>query len=174
MVKLLSEWLFCLKLFVQMTLFNATPARLPYSPACLILTLVAYLIAGQILLGDQRSFLSILAQIALEFIILLTISFVTLRIGSKIERLLQTMTALSGVSLIISIVSIPILFVLPEPISDNEINPVTLQINLLLLLWNLAVISLIFKRSFEINTLAAGFIAFNYFLLYELILLNFF
>ena len=127
-----------------MTLFSASPARLPYSPACLALTLIAYLIAGQVLLGDQRSFLSILGQIALEFFILLAISFVTLKIGAKIERLLQTMTALSGVSLIISFVSIPLLYILPQPINDNEINPVTLQINLLLLLWNLAVISLIF------------------------------
>jgi len=174
MVSIFSQWLICLKIFVQMTLFSASPARLPYSLPCLLLTLLAYVIAGEILLGDQRSFPSILVQIALEFLILYAISYITLKFNGRLERLLQTMTALSGVSLIISLVSIPLVFVLPESPGENEIHPVTLQINLLLLFWNLAVISLIFKRAFGINTLAAGFIAFNYFLLYELLLLNFF
>jgi hypothetical protein len=63
---------------------------------------------------------------------------------------------------------------LPDAPTAEQPGTLTLQLNLLLLFWNLAVISLIFKRAFEIRTIVAGIIAFNYFLLYELLLMNFF
>ena len=43
-------------------------------------------------------------------------------------------------------------------------DPLVFYFNLLLLFWYLAIISLIFKRSFEIRTMTAGFLSFNYFL----------
>jgi hypothetical protein len=174
MTELIHQWLRCMLLFAQMIFFKGSPSKLPYSPHCLALTLLAYIITGQILLGDQRSLISIVAQIALELAILYAISFIILKYKNKTGRLLQTLTALAGVSLMIGLLSIPVLYLLPGPSGEDQINPIVLQINLFLLLWNLAVISLIFKRSFEINTLTAAFIAFNYFLLYELLLLNIF
>ena len=83
------------------------------------------------------------------------------------------MSALIGINLIVSLVSIPVFYLLSSPTPD-QVNPLTLQINVILLVWNLAIISLIFKRSFQINTLLAGFIAFNYFVLYEYILMKLF
>jgi len=174
MSALLQQWLHCLKLYVQISLFVASPSQLPYSLACLVITLLAYVITGGILLREQRSLISIIVQITLEILILTAVSFIVLKFINKTGRLLQTLTALTGVNLVVSLVSIPIQLMLPEAQAEDQVNPVTLQLNLILLLWNLAVISLIFKRSFEINTVAAGFIAFNYFLLYELLFLNFF
>ena len=126
------------------------------------------------MLHDQRSLPSIAAQVLVEILILYVISYTILRITKKSERLLQTLSSLIGVNLVISIVGLPIMYLLPEVIPGEPIDPLVLQLNLLLLLWNLAVISLIFKRSFDIRTLTAGFLSFNYFLLYELILLTLF
>jgi len=157
-----------------MCLFLSSPSRLPYSPASIVYSLLVYILIGDLLLGQERGLLSIIIQITVEIIILFIITFSMLKLRKKPERLLQTLSALIGVSMIISLVSLLIMSILPEGNNADDINPVVLQINLILLLWNLAVISLIFKRAFDIRTLTAGFIAFNYFLLYELLLLNFF
>ena len=174
MSQTLKQWLSCLIVYLQMCLFKASPARLPHSFSCLALTLLAYVLTGEVLLGAERSTLSIILQVLIELAILTLVSYIVLRYSRHSGRLLQTLTALSGVSLVISLVSIPVQAWLPPMVEAEQVDPLTLQVNLIMLLWNLAVISLIFKRSFEINTMAAGFLAFNYFLLYELILLNFF
>lgn len=169
----LIEWLYCLKLYLRTCLFIASPSDLPHSLSSVVLSLFAYAVVGYILLGDQYSVIAILGHIGAELLILFAFSFVVLRFQNRQSRLLQTMSALIGSSLIISLVSIPLMWVLPQPAAPGQIEPITLQVNLLLLFWSLAVISLIFKRAFELSTIAAGFLAFNYFLLYELIIINF-
>lgn len=169
-----ASWLHCLKHYVQMSGFRSSPSNLPYNHACIVLTLLAYFFVGVLLLSDQRSLISIIVQIIIEILILSAISFIILKFIKKPERLSQTLSALIGVNLIISIVSLAVMSVLPEIKQGEPIDPLVLQVNLVILIWNLAVISLIFKRAFDIRTIVAGFIAFNYFLLYELILFNVF
>ena len=174
MNSILSVWFSSLKHYLQMSVFSSSPAKLPFSQASLILTLIAYITVGEFLLGEERALLSIILQIGIEILILLSITFIALKLTNKPERLLQTISALIGVSLIISLTSLLIMSALPESGNAEEINPLILKVNLILLFWNLAVISLIFKRAFEIRTITAGFIAFNYFVFYEFLLLNFF
>ncbi len=174
MHSLLSQWLYCLQQYLRISLFRSSPASLPYSHTCILLTVIAYSLVGFLLLHELRSLPSILAQVMVEILLLYAISYAMLRFSHKSERLLQTLSALIGVNLIVSIVGLPIMYLLPEVQPDEPIDPLVLQLNLLLLFWNLAVISLVFKRSFEIRTLTAGFLSFNYFLLYELLLLTLF
>ncbi len=174
MNSIFSAWFHSLKHYLQMSLFLSSPARLAASPVNIIITLIAYIVIGKIMLGDERSLISVIMQIGIEVAILFCISFFILKLIKKPERLLQTLSALIGVSLIISIISLLIMFTLSDFDSASEVSPEVLQINLALLLWNLAVISLIFKRAFEIRTGVAGFIALNYFLVYEFLLLNLF
>ena len=170
----LQQWLLCLSQYVRMSLFSSSPANLPYSPATLLLTVLMYIGIGELILGDRRNFTSIVAQIGIEVCILFAITYIVLKILHKPRRLLQTVSALVGVSLFISLMSLLVTSALPPGADPEQVNPVTLQINLLLLFWNLAVISLIFKRAFEIRTVLAAVLAFNYFLIYEFILLNIF
>mgnify|MGYP006883057702 CR=1 FL=1 len=169
-----QQWLFSLKHYVRMCLFTSSPANLPYSPYTILLTLITYVGVGQFLLGERREFTSIVAQIGIEVCILYIISFLVLKLLKKPKRLTQTLSALIGVSLCVSIVSLLITSALPPAEDPEQINPMALQVNLLLLFWNLSVISLIFKRAFEIRTILAAIIAFNYFLIYEFLLLNIF
>ena len=173
MTHIFKLWLVCLQQYLQLCLFRSTPARLPYHPFTIALTLGAYLVVGFILLLDQRGLLSIVAQIGLEVGILYLVTRVALSLRRKPERLVQTLSALIGVNLVIGIISVPVSHFLP-PSTPEQVDPLTLQVNLVILVWNLAVISLIFKRSFDINTALAAFIAFNYFLLYEFILITLF
>lgn len=172
MTALLFEWLGCLRLYLRLCLFMASPADLPARQTSLLLTLIAYVITGFVILGDQIAALTIIGHIAIELAVLSAFSYLVLRFQQRQERLLQTLSALIGSSLVISLISIPVMALLPNGGSVQDPAPLTLQVNLLLLFWSLAVISLIFRRAFEIPTLAAGFLAFNYFLLYELLIIG--
>lgn len=157
-----------------MTLFASSPARLPYHPPSIILTLIAYYFVAILILGDQRSQLSILLQLLLEVALLFSVSYIFLKYRNRTARLLQTLSALIGINLVISTVSLPFYLTLSDSLKGEEISQLTQVLYLLLLLWNLAVISLIFKRAFEIRTIVAGIITFNYYLLYELLWINLF
>jgi hypothetical protein len=163
-------WLVCLRHYLSMALFRSSPASLPFHPYTLGLTLGAYLVVALVLLAGERSVNSIMMQVLIEAAILYLVSYFMLNFMRKPERLVQTLSALFGVNLVIGFVSIPLFLALP-PSTAEQISPLTLNVSLLILFWNLAAISLVFKRAFEINTLAAGFIAINYFLAYEFILL---
>jgi hypothetical protein len=173
MVKQFSLWLASLPRLIRISLLMESPAALPYSPGALILTLTAYIIVGFIALGSKYNLLSIIAQVGIEVLILAATSYLFLKIKGKLQRLLQTLYALIGVNLVISIISLIVLKLLAP---DGEITADSwlLKAELLILLWNLAAVSLIFQRAFEIRTLLAAFAAFNYLLLYEFLLLNLF
>ena len=165
------QWLWSLRLYVRISLFMASPAELPYSPASIVLTLVAYFATAALLLGDDYSAGHIVSLIVVEAMILYLVSLLVLKARGHLERLVQTLSALFGSGLVISLIGIPVLLATSDSGADGVAT--AQYLNLALLLWSLAVISLIFKRAFEISTIAAGFLAFNYFLLYELIIVNF-
>ena len=171
---LLRLWLYCWVQFLRLALFISTPAKLPWNPALLLLSLAAYLLVGQWILGDSRPFSDILLQIGIEVGLLAAISFIALRLQGHGERFVQTLHALIGVNLIISLLSYPLIELLPDPMHNDQPNMLAMQLSLLLLVWNLAAISLIFRRSFEISTLFAAFLSFGYFLVYEWLLLQVF
>jgi len=156
-----------------MMFFMSSPSNLPYCPNCLLFSLIAYIACGKFLMGETRSLLMIAIQIFIELFILYLISSIMLKFANKTERLQQTVAALIGVSLVISFVSLPIMAILPDIRDGDTINSLTVQVSLVILIWNLAVISLIFKKAFEIRTILAGFLSFNYFLLYQFLIVNF-
>jgi hypothetical protein len=171
---LLRLWLYCLAQFVRLSLFLSSPARLPWNPALLAMTLAAYLLAGWLILGSLRPLGDILIQIGIEIGLLALITRLLLAIQQHPERFVQTLHALIGVNLVVSLVSYPLMAWLPQPLRDGQPDMTALQLSLLLLLWNLAAISLIFRRAFGIGTLLAGFLAFSYFLVFEWLLMKVF
>jgi hypothetical protein len=54
--------------------------------------------------------------------------------------------------------------------ANESLTQFEIYLSIALIFWNLAVLSLIFKRAFGIGTLASAMISFNYFLLYQLII----
>ncbi len=167
---LLRLWLYCWAQFPGLALFLRSPAQLPWNPALLIPSLAAYLLVGQWILGDARPFSDILLQIGIETGLLAAISAIALRLQGHGERFVQTLHALIGVNLIISLLGYPLVELLPEPAGNERPGTLVFQFSLLLLVWNLAAISLIFRRAFEISTLFAAFLSFGYFLVYEWLL----
>jgi hypothetical protein len=85
--------------------------------------------------------------------------------------MVQTLSALIGTNLIMTSISLPIYaLVIGKSGSSESFTPFEVYLSIALIFWNLAVLSLIFKRAFGISTLVSAMISFNYFLLYQLII----
>jgi hypothetical protein len=148
-----------------MCLLLSSPDRLPYNPPILFLTGFVYFLVGLMLVDDRHSYTLVCAQITLELAMLGLISYVGLQARNSLPRFQQTFSALLGTNAIITAVTIPVYrLVAVDTANDNLLIYVTLAI----LIWNLAILSLIFKRSFEISTHLSAMISFGYFILFQL------
>ena len=164
----LKQWLYCLKHYALMCVFASGPQQLPNNPACIALSVFAYFLIGFALTGPEHSYALVIAQILVEVALLSLVAYAGLKWKGMLSRFTQTCSALIGINLIISAVTIPLF----QAMTDNgntadTIDSKVLYATMLLIFWNLAVLSQIFKRAFEINTVMSAMIAFNYFLVYQ-------
>ena len=85
-----------------------------------------------------------------------------------LSRFTQTCSALIGINLIISAVTIPVFRMMTDSSNTTDsIENSVLYITMLMIFWNLAVLSQIIKNAFEISTVMSAMIVFNYFLVYQ-------
>jgi hypothetical protein len=117
------------------------------------------------LVDDRHSYALVCAQITLELAMLGLISYVGLQARNSLPRFQQTFSALLGTNAIITAVTIPVYRLVA---GDNADNNLLIYVTLAILIWNLAILSLIFKRSFEISTHLSAMISFGYFILFQL------
>jgi hypothetical protein len=172
MIYHLKQWMHCLKHCAMMTLLASSPERLPNSLHCIVLSLLSYLLVGLMLVDAQRSYLTIVGHITLELILLTLITYVALRLKKTLSRIYQTLSALIGTNLIMTSISLPIYsLVIGNSLSNQSFTSLEINLSIALIFWNLAVLSLIFKRAFDMGTLVSAMISFNYFVLYQLIIL---
>jgi len=165
MQNLFGQWLISLKHYLLMCLLLSSPDRLPYNSYLLLPTGLVYFLVGLMLVDDSRSYALVCAQITLELVMLGLISYVGLQARNSLPRFQQTFSALLGTNAIITAVTIPVYrFVADDNAGDGHLIYVTLAI----LIWNLAILSLIFKRSFEISTHLSAMISFAYFIIFQL------
>ena len=172
MQNIFGQWLTSLKHYILMCLLLSSPERLPYNPYCILLTILSYFMIGLLVQDEQRNYLMVCAQIILELIMLSLIAYAGLRWKQSLPRFQQTLSALIGINMVITTVSIPV----NQAVSGHEDNVSNLLIyaTLATLVWNLSVLSLIFKRAFEISTHLSAMISFNYFVVYYFIVIWFF
>ena len=172
MQNIIGQWLSSLKHYVLMCLLLSSPERLPCSPHSIALTIFSYLLIGLQLVDEQRSFAVVCTQIFLELGMLGLIAYFGLRWKNSLARFQQTFSALVGINMIITAVTIPVYRSVAG--YTDSIDNLLIYVTLAILIWNLAVLSLIFKRSFEISTHLSAMISFNYFVVYQFIVIWFF
>lgn len=86
--------------------------------------------------------------------------------------MVQTLSALIGTNLIMTSISLPIYSLIIDNSASNEsFSQLEINLSIALIFWNLAVLSMIFKRAFDIGTLVSAMISFNYFVLFQLIII---
>ena len=167
---IIGQWLLSLKHYGLMCLLLSSPQRLPCSPHSIALTVFSYLLLGSLLVDEQRSYAAVCAQITLGMLGL--IAWVGLRWKTSLARFEQTFSALVGINMIITAVTIPVY----RSVTDytESMDNLLIYVTLVILIWNLAVLSLIFKRAFEISTHLSAMISFNYFVVYQFTVIWFF
>jgi hypothetical protein len=171
MQNIIGQWLLSLKHYLLMCLLLSSPGRLPYNVYCVALTAVSYFMIGLLLVDEQRSYGLVCAQIILELGMLGLIAYWGLRWKKSLTRFQQTFESVIGVNLIITAVTIPLYrFAIQH---ENNIENLLIYVTLIILIWNLAVLSLIFKRALEISTHLSAMISFNYFVVYQFIVIWF-
>jgi len=171
----LKQWLISIKHYALMCLLISGPDRLPGGVQNIILSIFCYCLVGFALIDEQRSYATILSQIALELLLLALVCYSGLKWKDLLPRFTQAFSALIGVNIIISIVSIPAYRMLvQDDLVDGELNRIAINTTMVIVFWNLVVMTSIFKKAFNVNTLIAAMISFNYFLVYQFIVVWFF
>jgi hypothetical protein len=165
MQNIIGQWLVSLKHYILMCLLLSSPERLPYNPYCTALTIFVYFLFGLTLVDEQRGYGLVCAQIVLELGMLGLIAYYGLRWKKALLRFPQTISALIGINVVITAVTIPVYRTIVD--YDPGVENLLVYVTLMILIWNLAVLSLIFKRSMGISTHLSAMISFNYFVVYQ-------
>ncbi len=168
MLNIIGQWLLSLRQYGLMCLLLSSPESLPYNRLNIALTLFCYFLIGLLLVDEQRGYLLVCAQIILELGMLGLIVYAGLKWKNLIARLPQTFSALLGINVIITAVTIPVYRAATR--NEGNSDSLLIYVTIAILIWNLAVLSLIFKRSLEISTHLSAMITFNYFVLYQFII----
>ena len=166
----LKQWLVSVKHYALMCLLMSGPDRLPGGVQNIVLSIFCYCLVGFALVDEQRSYATILLQIALELLLLALVCYFGLKWKSLLPRFTQAFSALIGVNVIISIVSIPAYRMLVrDDLVDGELNRIAINMTMVIIFWNLVVMSSIFNKAFNVTIVIAAMISFNYFLVYQFI-----
>jgi len=167
-----NQWLLSLKHYVLMCLFVSGPDRLPNNLHSILFSLLCYYLLGFLWVDEQRSYATLVLHISLELALLILIIYIGLKQKNKLSRFYQSFSALLGVNIVISAVSIPVLQSLAQDYRGvGELNRNLLNAELTIVLWNLSVMSLILKRALNIKTGQAAMISFIYFMFYQFLVI---
>ena len=162
-----------IKLLLGILLLNKGPQDLPHSKVLMKLCLLVYFVTGlpNLLLGVglEVAFLAL----ALDILVLLIFVYLVLQAFTKLERFVQTITALSCIGVVFNLATLPLLSHLMVNTGEEK-AAFTFLFLLGLYSWFLAVYTHIFREAFGIRLPAAMLLTISYVLInlmVELILL---
>lgn len=131
-----------IKLFVDIVLFRKGPQDVPASQLLLGLCLLAYLLIGELMLLMEDTLLRATLQVLLDAAMLAGFVTVTLKIAGYGARVLQTLSALLGVDVLISILAFPVMISLSSGVERGGG-----YLLIMLMIWHLAVTAHIFRHA---------------------------
>ncbi len=141
-----------IKLFWDICLLRKGPQAIPISILLLALTLIAYVLAGVVLLSAGASLSDAMLQTLAEALILFAFLWLVLYFRKKPERLMQTITAMLGCDALISMVAIPLLNALK---TFPDVKLISLLL-LILMFWHSAIMAHILQHALSMP-LVLGF-----------------
>ncbi|MDO9371162.1 MAG: hypothetical protein Q7U07_01000 [Gammaproteobacteria bacterium] len=141
-----------LRIFVNLCLLRAKPQDLPAAPALTAAALVAYIAVGLGLSLPDLGFGRALLWAVLDTLVIVLLTHGALLLRHFPERLQQTLTALLGSGALLGLVAWPIIG------TQNSI------VQLVLLLWNLAVVAHILRHALSVPLGLSIIVSFGYFL----------
>lgn len=149
------------RLFAQLALLRIGPQDLPFDPALERFVVVGYFLIGifvSLLVQETPGYALISAGIDTGMMILLT--YLALMATNRIQRRCQTLSALAGSGLLITIISIPLVAL--YSFGGGAANEIISLMLLGLALWNVTIIGHILRYTFDIPLIAGIAIAIIY------------
>lgn len=158
-----------LQQLLAIAVLRAGPQDLPVDPRLPIWLAGAYALLGGVVLSPQLSFAEGVAQAGLDAVLLAAFAWGVLRFRGFRERFIQTYAALLGVSLVLTLLSWPLLAM--APLDPEAANWGAAQVGLLLaLLWSLIAQGQILRSALEVGAGLGLLLAFAYFIVASLII----
>ncbi|MFY2762723.1 hypothetical protein [Arenimonas sp. MALMAid1274] len=144
---------------LELCLLRRAPQDLPYSPAAVVLVVVA-LLAVQLgfahHVGESQAALS--ARLMVTLVILLGITPALLEWRGLGNRIAQALLALAGSSLVFSLVNLPLVLKLQPHLGDKD-PPASLAgyvlVGVFLFVWKLRVDAMVWRHSLDIPRVPA-------------------
>ena len=135
---------------LRIMMLSAGPQDLPYSPAVLLMTLVAYVITGLVILAPGTDgFSTTLLLMAMDVIVLTGFCYFLLYTRSRLPRLLQTITAMAGVGVLFQLLAYPLILMLDNNAASQQGSAVGSLLYFVLISWQLAAVAHIFKQALD-------------------------
>jgi len=146
--------------FIELCLLRRKPQDLQASAALLLMVLVAGLLGGVLLaVSAGAALLAGVGQTALDFLLMLGVLHLALKLTDKLPRFLQTATALVGADTVVGIVAlVPV--ALAGPSLDD--SPQLLLAGLMfmaLVAWSVLITAHILRHAFDIKLMQGAIIA---------------
>ncbi|RMG59366.1 MAG: hypothetical protein D6717_01495 [Gammaproteobacteria bacterium] len=147
-----------LLLLAQVALMLRPPQDLPPSRWLMRMATAAYLLFGTWLLSDRLGVMTAFLMSATDALLLAGFAAFILALQGRLNRLLQTWTALAGAGALVSIVMLPLVAVISSLVGSGE-GGVSSFLVYLLFSWLLAVNAHIFRHAFGLSNIFLGLAA---------------
>lgn len=143
--------------FLEICFFKAGPADIPASTWLLKFSLLGYFMISVVVNSFENGFFISISGAIVEVLVLLIVMNVLLQLTRYSHRFQQAVTAMAGTSCCIGIIALPVmlLFHFLAGGVDVRITVLSVWLMILLMLWNLAVTTHIFKQAMSLSTAAA-------------------
>ena len=152
--------------FFDICRFRKRPQDIPKSNNLLVSCIFSYAVISTALVGMAESIDRAMLSGITEIVVLSVFSLLLLQISGKAMRWIQTLTALSGTGVVLSIIALPVYFFLSTSGTDDSTNEPLYQMFLLMLaalaFWNIAVMAHILKHALEVSTVISILLAISY------------
>ncbi|WP_417511972.1 hypothetical protein [Methylophaga sp.] len=151
-----------IKRFLQICLFQASPADIPASSVLVNISIVCYFMVGVLVSHiDHNWIISLVASLA-DTIMLIIVTKLLLVSRGLSHRFEQTVTAMASTGAIVGLVSWPVfsVFRLVEP--HSQLTSIILLMVLIIIFWSLFVVAHIFRYALDIRPGLAAIITVAY------------
>jgi hypothetical protein len=154
------------QVFFRICLMRSRPQDLPAVRAFLFTCITAYLLTGTIVAWPGRALGDAFLVSLADTLLLLLCAGLLLVARSHPERMVQTVTALTGTGVLFNLIAIPLVFLINQEwlfmggAAESAAVPSLLgYLILFLLCWNVSVIGFVYKHALDMSFMAALIVA---------------
>jgi hypothetical protein len=158
-----------LRQLIELCLLRIGPEDLPGDARLPWVLAAGYVLSGGLMFMADEGFAVGMAQAAVDAALLAGFVWGALKVREHPERFNQTYAALMGISLVISLLSWPLLGAMPSEWAANELHPAQIAL-LAVLLWSLIAQGQVLRRALDVSAGMGLLLVFVYFMLSSLLI----